>query len=71
MHKKSQEVHETSIAGLTKKKFLFATNRPNLRSKLLVVGTLDPISKNSLNLAVWKCSRSTTKICCWISEKDF
>ena len=31
------------------KKFLFVTNIPNLRSKMLVVGTLDPISRNSLN----------------------
>ena len=34
------------------KKFLFAANRPNLGPKMLVVGTPDPISSNSLSLAV-------------------
>ena len=53
------------------KKFLFAANRTNLGPKMLVVGTLDPISRNYLSLAVWRYSRSTPKICCWILEKEF
>ena len=44
------------------KKFWFAANGPNLGGKMLVVGTLNPISRNFLNLAIQKCSVSTPKI---------